>query len=148
LTLARVGEVSAEAADTVLQVAEARAVRDPCCRTSRCPSTGLRCLTSGCPRSSWCFDWQPGRWVLGPDQHQELVLQRGDVSSDLCRVELLVLLTKAGLDLFRDAFVGQNTLVGGLGGVVALGDTFAPRRCFSTSFCWGEKKFVCSLSSA
>jgi hypothetical protein len=30
--------------------------RGPCCRTSRCPRTGLRCLTSGCPCGSWCFD--------------------------------------------------------------------------------------------
>ena len=52
--------------------------------------------------------------MLGPHQHQELVLQGGDVSSDLGRVELLVPAAKAVFDLLRDAFVGQDTLVGGL----------------------------------
>jgi hypothetical protein len=60
--------------------------------------------------------------VSGLHQHQELVLQVGAVSSDLGRVELLVPAVKAVFDLLRDVFVCQDTLAGGLGRVVALGD--------------------------
>ena len=60
--------------------------------------------------------------MLGPHQDQELVLEGGDVSPDLCRVELLVPLAKAVLGLLGDAWVGQDSLVWGFGRVVTLGD--------------------------
>jgi hypothetical protein len=89
------------------------------------PACGSSLSHEWTPAWQLVFDRESGRWVSGLHQHQELVLQRGDVSSDLCQVELLVLLTKAGLDLFRSAFVGQDALVVGLGGVVAFGDLSA-----------------------
>ena len=74
--------------------------------------------------------------MLGPHQRQELVLQGGDVSSDLGWVELLVPAAKVVFDLFRDAFVGQDTPVGGLGCVVALGD-LRPMAVFLDQFLLG-----------
>jgi hypothetical protein len=61
------------------------------------------------------------RWVLGPDRPQQLVLQGQEVAADLCQIELVVLVGKGGLDLVGDGFVGQDTLVGRLCGVVAFG---------------------------
>ena len=81
--------------------------------------------------------------MLGLDEFQELVLQGQEVAADLCRVQLVVLPGKVGLDVLGDAFVGGDLLVG----VLALAYflvTFAPWRCFSSSLCWGEKKLVWS----
>ena len=41
--------------------------RLPCCLTSRCPGTVLRCLMSWCPRGGGWFDGESGWWVLGFD---------------------------------------------------------------------------------
>jgi hypothetical protein len=85
--------------------------------------------------------------MLGPDQGQRLVLQVGDVAPDLGSLELPVAAGEVVLDFVRDALVGQDPLLGGLGCVVPLGHRRAAA-VLGEELLLGEKKLVCSLSRA
>jgi hypothetical protein len=85
--------------------------------------------------------------MLGLDEVKQLAVEGEDVAADLRGVELAVLAGQGCLDLLADVRAGHDALIRGLRGVVFL-VTFAPMRVLEISFCCGEKKLICSRTSA